>query len=55
MICYKDKTFCPYWATCMNGFNCDRALTDKIKEDAIKQEMLISQFAEQPECYQEII
>lgn len=36
MICYKDKTFCPYWQLCKIGYKCELALTEKVKQDAAK-------------------
>ena len=51
MICYKDKTFCPYYLICKNGDNCDRALTQKIKENAKRLECQIARHDEFPECF----
>ncbi len=36
MICYKDKTFCKFYEQCRHGTTCPDALTDKVKEDAVK-------------------
>jgi len=36
MICYRDRTYCPYFMICRDGYKCDRALTDKIQKDAEK-------------------
>jgi hypothetical protein len=36
MLCYKDKAFCPFHTECNNGKNCEAALTEQIKIDAVK-------------------
>lgn len=54
MICYKDRTFCPFYKTCKSGNDCERALTDQIIAEAVRFDMLISRFSEKPECYIEI-
>lgn len=52
MICYKDKTFCPF-KECKNfGKNCDRSLTEKIKKQADKFGLPICQFTEKPSCFE---
>jgi len=49
MICYKDKTFCPYFILCKNS--CDRALTIDVKEEAKKSNLPIAVFTDFPECF----
>jgi hypothetical protein len=59
MICYRDRTFCPFWKDCADGKDCTRALTDEIiaaarvwwKSFSSKDEAPICQFAEKPECW----
>lgn len=51
MLCYKDRTYCPFSILCRDGYTCDRALTDKIKKDAEKFGLPISQFNDFPECF----
>lgn len=55
MMCYKDKTFCPFWRLCKNGYKCDRALTDKVIAGAEKwwgkPGAPICQYAEFPDCF----
>ena len=53
MLCYKDMTFCPYWEECNLGYQCDRALTQLIKDNAEKwmKNAPISQFSEKPSCF----
>lgn len=45
MICYKDKTFCLNWETCMHGKYCHRALTDEVKDGASRADLPISMSA----------
>lgn len=55
MICYKERTFCPFYMECEAGEICADSLTD----DVIKKAKLwwgndgapIAQFAEHPECF----
>ena len=55
MLCYRDRTFCPYWEKCKDGVGCSRALTQEVKDGAIKWAgsgyPLVSVFASQPECF----
>ncbi len=60
MICYRDKTFCPF-SECANFNKCPDALTDEVQEQADKWwegwscggETPISKDVEPPECYME--
>lgn len=49
MMCFKDRTFCLFYAECANP--CDRALTPEIEEQAKKANLLISQYADIPDCF----
>lgn len=51
MMCYADKTFCTYNIICKNSNTCNRILTEEIKQAAKKANLLISVFADFPECY----
>ena len=55
MLCYRDMTFCNYWMLCKNGHTCNRALTDKIKQDAEKwwgePAAPISVYSGYPDCF----
>jgi hypothetical protein len=51
MMCYKDKTFCPYGLLCKKGYTCDRVLTEKIKEEANKVGLPIMVYDEFPDCF----
>ena len=55
MICYRDKTFCPYHEECIKGKKCLDALTEKVKEAAERwmKDAPIAQFASKPECFKE--
>lgn len=54
MICYRDRTFCPFWTECKHGDRCTRALTQGIKDQAQKIGLPVMCFAEKPlECYEE--
>lgn len=50
MICYRDMTFCPFYVECYDGKTCPRALTEEVAEAADKCGLLISMFAEPPDC-----
>lgn len=52
MMSYKDRTFCPFWETCANGKNCVRALTEDVMNGARQTGLYISQYAEEPECFE---
>ena len=58
MLCYHDKTWCPFHKECGQGNGCSRALTDEVKEDASKcwdgKGLPIMEFASKPECFKEI-
>ena len=51
MICYKDKTFCPYYLLCKNGHTCDRILTIKIKTHAQKIGLPVAVYTDLPDCF----
>ncbi len=34
MMCFRDRSYCPFWENCKKGVICDRALTQKVKDDA---------------------
>ena len=46
-------TFCRYWETCKKGGDCHRALTDEVVANAARAKLPISQFADEPDCYEE--
>lgn len=60
MLCYKDKTFCPFHESCKDGATCPDALTDKVKADAqrwwgdnCENGPPIAQWMDKPECFKE--
>ncbi len=54
MMCYKDKTFCPFHEHCNNGIGCPQALNDKVREGAMQAGMDISRFVYPPTvCFSE--
>lgn len=50
MICYKDRWYCKC-KCCVRWEVCDRALTEKVKEEANKLGLLIQVRDGKPECY----
>lgn len=55
MMCYQDRTFCPFYQECKSGKTCDRALNAKVILGATKwwgkDGAPISQFSEKPDCF----
>lgn len=49
MICYRDRTYCPFFPLCKKS--CDRALTAEIKVAAEKEGLPIAQYMEFPKCF----
>ena len=56
MMCYMDRTFCPFHESCDKGDVCDRALTDEVMADAAlwwgTENTPICQYSEKPECHE---
>jgi hypothetical protein len=54
-MAYQDKTFCPFYTDCINGKECDRALTPEIRDRAKEAtDGMIYIFSNTPDCYEEI-
>jgi hypothetical protein len=55
MICYKDKTFCPYWGACKIHYLCDRPLTPEVEKAAEEwwggTGAPICMYSEFPDCF----
>jgi len=51
MMCFRDRTFCPFYTTCTQGDSCHHALTGEIERQANAEGILISRFVEEPGCY----
>ena len=49
MICYRDRTFCSFYIDCAK--ECDRALTDEVKDEAQCLGIPICQWADKPDCF----
>ena len=63
MITYKDQTFCNFHADCMDAKTCDRAWTEKEKEESQKWWSIfkntdygppVSFYANKPSCHNPI-
>lgn len=52
MISYRDRTFCPFYKSCMHGGDCDAALTDKVSQDAEEFGLPTCQYTEWPSCHE---
>ncbi|GAG05049.1 unnamed protein product [marine sediment metagenome] len=54
MMCYKDRTFCPF-TECTDSDKCRVALTQQVKADAARwwgsDDAPIATYLEKPECY----
>ena len=57
MFCYKDRTFCPFYLKCKDGFTCDRALTPVVKIAAYDwwggMDAPIVIYADKPKCFKQ--
>lgn len=59
MVRFKDMTFCPFWEECKDGEKCDRALTDRVREQASEwwsgfmsdDPAPIACYTERPRCF----
>jgi len=52
VMCYKDRTFCPF-SKCEKFGTCDRALTEEVGKEAQRLGLFISSWASEPDCYEE--
>lgn len=51
MICYRDRTFCPF-LECIE-LDCPVRLTEDVKNSADRIGLLISQYIDKPDCFKE--
>ena len=51
MLCYKDLTFCKFYARCEAGRDCPRACTPAIESDAYDFGLPIYFFSQEPDCF----
>lgn len=60
MMCYKDRTFCPFYNECDKGKTCGRALTPKVWKEAKiwwgneNDIPPINVYTNKPECFKKI-
>ena len=60
MICYKDKTFCPFYTECKDGEGCHRAVKPEVESAGQAWSRgfgytdLIARFESPPECFNKI-
>jgi hypothetical protein len=58
MICYRDRTFCPFYTDCIHGDVCKAALTPQVKKDAElwwgSEEAPIAVWKDRPHCFSEV-
>ena len=52
-MCYKDRWFCGC-KCCVHWDICDRAHTDKVKEEAKKEGLLVQVVDGKPKCYSKL-
>jgi len=51
---YRDKTWCTFYMVCRDGLDCDKALTDDVRREAIEWwggNPPVCVYAETPECF----
>lgn len=53
MICYRDRTYCPFATDCAKGQTCPEALTDEIEMDARFVGLPIATYKDTPDCFEE--
>jgi len=55
MLCYADKTFCPFHEECTKGKECRLALTEEVKANADKwwgaKDATIAVYLDRPVCF----
>lgn len=52
METYHNKTFCPHYVRCAKGWNCDKAFTVEVEQNAIKSVLPVSYHLNRPECFE---
>ena len=53
MLCYKDRTFCPFYTDCKHGHDCKCAETPAVIKDADRVGLPISSLHGKPNCFEE--
>lgn len=51
MLVYKDRSFCSYGDKCHFQLECQRALTQKMRDEAVGLGLPISYFERMPSCF----
>ncbi len=55
MISYRDRAFCGFYKECADGSTCERALTEKVIQEADKwwgsEGAPISVYLKEPPCF----
>lgn len=51
MICYQDRTWCPYWDECEDGLTCHRAMTPNVISRAEMFGLPVSRYGSKPDCF----
>jgi hypothetical protein len=55
MMCYKDKTWCPYGKACVDSKECDKNFTKEEKIKAVKwwgnEHFPITFYSKLPKCF----
>jgi hypothetical protein len=52
MLCYRDRTYCPFYNSCAKGPTCNRALTEEIEYKAQAAGLRVCRFIDHPECFE---
>jgi len=59
MMCYRDRTFCPYGKLCKKADTCKTVLTEKVEADALlwwgKPNPPICIYADFPQCFERVL
>ena len=53
MLCFRDRTFCPFWGECAKGDTCDRACTPAVEKKAAEHGLPVCVFIDRPDCFME--
>jgi hypothetical protein len=55
---YRDTTFCPFYKDCRDQKDCNRPLTDEVKEQAKrwwgKEGAPVAEFSPKPHCHRQL-
>lgn len=54
MKCFRDTTYCRYYQHCRYGKVCNKALTQEIREEAMKYRFFLCEYTIEPDCYKRI-